>query len=80
MTEACGITDTGCIRSNNEDCYRIVPEFGLYLLVEGMGGARAGEKASDRRDRARGSLAFIGTLREPLTLLPVLNRCDRGEL
>jgi PPM family protein phosphatase len=47
MTEASGITDTGCIRSNNEDCYRIVPELGLYLLADGMGGARAGEKASE---------------------------------
>jgi len=47
MTEAFGITDTGCIRSNNEDCYRIVPELGLYLLADGMGGAKAGERASE---------------------------------
>ena len=47
MTEAYGLTDTGCIRSNNEDCYRIAPELGLYLLADGMGGAKAGEKASE---------------------------------
>src|SRR6185295_5361671 len=47
MTEAFGLTDTGCIRANNEDCYRIVPELGLYLLADGMGGAQAGEKASE---------------------------------
>jgi len=47
MTEAYGLTDTGCIRANNEDCYRIVPELGLYLLADGMGGAQAGEKASE---------------------------------
>lgn len=47
MTEASGLTDTGCIRSNNEDTYRIAPELGLYLLADGMGGAKAGETASE---------------------------------
>jgi protein phosphatase len=47
MTEAFGISDVGCVRSNNEDCYRIEPELGLYLLADGMGGANAGEKASE---------------------------------
>ncbi|HTM48127.1 MAG TPA: protein phosphatase 2C domain-containing protein [Bryobacteraceae bacterium] len=47
MTEAFGLSDTGCVRANNEDCYRILPELGLYLLADGMGGARAGEKASE---------------------------------
>src|SRR5258706_7035797 len=47
MTEACGLTDTGCIRSNNEDYYRIAPDLGLYLLADGMGGAKAGERASE---------------------------------
>ena len=47
MTEAYGLTDTGCIRANNEDYYRIAPELGLYLLADGMGGAKAGEKASE---------------------------------
>ena len=46
MTESCGMTDTGCIRANNEDCYQIEPELGLYLLADGMGGAKAGERAS----------------------------------
>lgn len=47
MTEASGLTDVGCIRANNEDCYRIAPELGLYLLADGMGGAKAGETASE---------------------------------
>src|SRR5258707_6322028 len=47
MTEACGLTDTGCIRANNEDTYRIAPDLGLYLLADGMGGAKAGERASE---------------------------------
>src|SRR4051795_915469 len=47
MTEAFGLSDTGCIRANNEDCYRLQPELGLYLLADGMGGAKAGERASE---------------------------------
>jgi protein phosphatase len=47
MTEAFGLTDTGCCRANNEDCYRIADDLGLYLLADGMGGAKAGETASE---------------------------------
>jgi PPM family protein phosphatase len=47
MTEAFGMTDTGCCRANNEDCYRLACDLGLYLLADGMGGAKAGETASE---------------------------------
>src|ERR1700722_5573674 len=47
MTEAFGLSDVGCVRANNEDYFRIVPERGLYLLADGMGGAKAGERASE---------------------------------
>ncbi len=47
MTEAFGLSDVGCVRSNNEDCYRIERDLGLYLLADGMGGAQAGERASE---------------------------------
>jgi protein phosphatase len=47
MTEAFGLSDTGCVRANNEDTYRIAPDLGLYLLADGMGGAKAGETASE---------------------------------
>ena len=46
MVEAYGLTDTGCVRSNNEDCFLLAPELGLYLVADGMGGAKAGEDAS----------------------------------
>src|SRR5262245_43936289 len=46
MTEAFGLSDTGCVRTNNEDYYLLAPELGLYLLADGMGGAKAGERAS----------------------------------
>jgi protein phosphatase len=44
--EVFGATDAGCVRSNNEDAYLIDDANGLYLLADGMGGARAGECAS----------------------------------
>jgi protein phosphatase len=46
MIEAVGVTDPGCIRTNNEDCFLIEPSLGLYLVADGMGGAQAGEHAS----------------------------------
>lgn len=46
MLEAAAVSDKGCVRSNNEDYCKIEPELGLYVLADGMGGARAGERAS----------------------------------
>jgi len=46
MVEAFGISDAGCVRPNNEDCYLLSPEQGLYVVADGMGGAQAGEHAS----------------------------------
>jgi protein phosphatase len=46
MLEAHALTDPGRVRTNNQDFFRIVPELGLFLLADGMGGARGGERAS----------------------------------
>ena len=46
MLEAFGASDPGCVRSNNEDYFLVVPTIGLYLVADGMGGAQAGEHAS----------------------------------
>jgi len=46
MLEAFGLSDPGCVRPNNEDCYLLAPERGLYVVADGMGGAQAGERAS----------------------------------
>lgn len=46
MMEAFGVSDPGCVRANNEDYYLLAPKIGLYVLADGMGGARAGEHAS----------------------------------
>jgi protein phosphatase len=34
------------VRTNNEDCFRIVPSLNLYVLADGMGGEAHGEVAS----------------------------------
>lgn len=46
MLEAVALTDPGRVRSTNQDCYRLLPDLGLFLLADGMGGARGGERAS----------------------------------
>lgn len=46
MLEAFGLSDRGCVRTNNEDSFLLDPDAGLYLLADGMGGAQAGETAS----------------------------------
>ncbi len=39
-------TDVGRKRANNEDNFSVVPELGLFVLSDGMGGEAAGELAS----------------------------------
>ena len=41
-----GHTDTGKTRTSNEDCILCLPELGIALLADGMGGHSAGEVAS----------------------------------
>jgi protein phosphatase len=42
-----GKTDVGLRRQNNEDVFLVSPEFDFCLAADGMGGAAAGEVASD---------------------------------
>jgi serine/threonine protein phosphatase PrpC len=46
MLASFGVSDPGCVRPNNEDSFLIVPSAGLYVVADGMGGAQAGEHAS----------------------------------
>jgi PPM family protein phosphatase len=39
-------SDTGCVRENNEDSFRVAPELNLFVLSDGMGGLESGEVAS----------------------------------
>jgi protein phosphatase len=46
MLEVFALTDPGRVRQSNQDSFRIVPELGLYMLADGMGGAKGGARAS----------------------------------
>ncbi len=39
-------TDVGRVRSRNEDNLSVVPELGLYVVADGMGGHQGGDEAS----------------------------------
>jgi protein phosphatase len=41
-----GASDVGRVRSNNEDCYRMVEPLHLFVVSDGMGGEAHGEVAS----------------------------------
>jgi protein phosphatase len=40
-------TDTGCVRTNNEDSFGYDAALGIFVLCDGMGGEAAGEVASE---------------------------------
>lgn len=44
--EMVGITDKGLLRDRNEDFIRLIPEYGVAILADGMGGHLAGDIAS----------------------------------
>ena len=44
--EAFGNTDTGLVREGNEDSFAVLPDLGLFMVADGVGGAAAGEVAS----------------------------------
>ncbi|MBM3286209.1 MAG: serine/threonine-protein phosphatase [Candidatus Eisenbacteria bacterium] len=67
-------TDPGRVRTNNEDSVLALPEKGLAILCDGMGGHRAGETASQIAvetfiaafEEGRASAAQPGTDSDPL--------------
>jgi protein phosphatase len=46
MIEACGVSEAGPVRTNNEDRYLADEELSLCVVADGMGGHAAGEVAS----------------------------------
>lgn len=46
LFESGAASDTGCVRDHNEDSYLVLPDVGVWLVADGMGGHHAGDFAS----------------------------------
>jgi len=80
MLEAYALSDVGRVRTNNEDCALILPEIGLYLLADGMGGARAGEMASRLAIDTVAEVVREAWQRDPQVLLGAVEEANRRVL
>src|SRR4051795_11970952 len=47
VLECAGASDTGRVRDRNEDRYWMDAERGVFLVVDGVGGQAAGERAAE---------------------------------
>jgi protein phosphatase len=80
MLDAFALSDVGRVRTNNEDCCLILPEIGLYLLADGMGGARAGEMASRLAVDTVAEVVRNAWQRDPQILLSAVEEANRRVL
>jgi serine/threonine protein phosphatase PrpC len=77
MLEASALSDLGCVRSNNEDYCLIEPELGLYVLADGMGGAKAGERASRMAVDTVVEMVLLAQRRDSQVLLSAVEEANR---
>lgn len=80
MLEACCLTNKGCVRANNEDYSLIEPEMGLYVLADGMGGAKAGEHASRLAVETVSERILTARSRDSQALLAAVEEANRRVL
>ncbi len=71
---ACGRSDIGLRRSNNEDAWLADTESGLFLVADGMGGAAAGEVASGLFARTAARVVVSGPHRSEALAVACLRR------
>ena len=74
------MSDVGSVRMNNEDCCLIIPELGLYLLADGMGGARGGEMASRMAVDTVAEIVREAGIRDSQVLLKAVEEANRRVL
>src|SRR5215467_4133729 len=80
MLEAVSLSDKGCVRSNNEDCCLIEADLGLYVLADGMGGARAGERASRIAVDTVAEIVLMAQQRDSQVLLSAVEEANKRVL
>jgi len=80
MLEASSLSDKGCVRSNNEDYCLVEPDLGLYVLADGMGGARAGERASRIAVDTVAETVLMAQHRDSQVLLRAVEEANRRVL
>jgi protein phosphatase len=80
MLEAFSLSDVGCVRTNNEDYCFIDAERGLYVLADGMGGARAGEHASRMAVEAVAETVRLSPQRDSQVLIYAVEEANRRVL
>jgi serine/threonine protein phosphatase PrpC len=80
MLEASSLSDKGCVRSNNEDYCLVEPDLGLYVLADGMGGAKAGERASRMAVDTVAEMVFAAQHRDSQVLLQAVEEANRRVL
>jgi PPM family protein phosphatase len=77
MLEASALSDKGCVRSNNEDYCLVEPDLGLYVLADGMGGAKAGECASRLAVDTVAEIVLLAQRRDSQVLLTAVEEANR---
>ena len=77
MIEYFGLSDAGNVRQNNEDYYLMAPSLGLYLVADGMGGAQAGEHASQLAAETVGEIVYKAGEYEPSLLVRAFEEANR---
>jgi serine/threonine protein phosphatase PrpC len=80
MLEACALSDKGCVRANNEDYSFIESDKGLYVLADGMGGAKAGEHASRLAVETVSASLLNAASRDSQSLLVAVEEANRRVL
>jgi PPM family protein phosphatase len=80
MLESSSLSDKGCVRSNNEDYCLVEPDLGLYVLADGMGGAKAGERASRMAVDTVAEMVFTAQHRDSQVLLQAVEEANRRVL